>query len=61
MTLLTVARYAVLVALWRLEVPHVERGAWRIVETRALHVGVRPHTDGNGVAVTLQVSVRTPW
>ena len=39
-----------------------EPSAWRIVETPSMHVGVRPAASwGEGVGLTIQVTVRTPW
>ena len=63
MTLLVLARMAVMAAIWR--VPLLEPSephAWRLVETPDLHVGVRPAFDlGNGVGLTIQVSLRTKY
>ena len=63
MTLVAVARAAVLAALWRLTPPEPPApSAWRLYESPDVHVGLRPAVDwGNGIGLTLQVTVRTPW
>ena len=60
MTLRAVAHAATLWVLWHYAQPWPawEMRAWRIVERPSLHVGIRPAADwGNGVGLTLQVSV----
>lgn len=35
---------------------------WRLVETPSLHVGLRPAASwGDGLGITVQVTLRTPW
>lgn len=59
---MALARACVLACAWRIEpAAPVDVDAWRIVATRAVHLGVRPHTDGIGVALTVQVTLRVPW
>lgn len=43
-----------------------EDGSWlttgRLIDEPDLHLGVRPHSDDPAdVAITVQVTVRTPW
>lgn len=58
MTVAAVAKLAAFWAIWNAQAePRPEPDAWRVVNRPCLHVGVRPHTDGDGIAVTVQVSV----
>jgi hypothetical protein len=64
MTIRAVAHAATLWVLWHYLPPTApwELRAWRVYESRSLHIGVRPAFDlGNGFGLTLQVSVMTPW
>lgn len=62
MTIASVLRACVLACMWRVEpATSADVGAWRLVETRAVHVGLRPAVANEGVGLTLQVSVRVPW
>lgn len=61
MTLVAVAHVAAVWIIMHVE-PHApeEPRPWRLVDEPCLHVGIRPATDGEGVALTLQVSICGP-
>lgn len=63
MTLLAVARYAALWAVMNAQPAEApEPGAWRLVTTPTVHIGLRPAASwGEGAGLTLQVSAKTPW
>ena len=48
--------------LWHPPAP-ADAPSWdgRVYTSADVHVGVRPASDGNGAAMTVQVTVRTPW
>lgn len=61
MTLLAVARAAVLAAMWRLEAAAPEGpGPLRLVDRPCLHLGIRPAAANEGVGLTLQMTGCAP-
>ena len=49
--------------LWHPPAPVEAPPLWdgRVYTGEDVHVGVRPASDGSGAAMTVQVTVRTPW
>ncbi len=69
MTLLPIAKLVTLTLMWRLPIatpyepplPIFWVGG-RLYTTESVHIGVRPAMDwGNGVGLTLQLTLKTPW
>jgi hypothetical protein len=67
-TMLGMSAWAALAAFWWHLPPAVPYNpplpSWdgRVVTTDNVHLGVRPHSDApEDAAITVQVSVRTPW